>query len=446
MSDNPLPPEFDDELLSAYLDDELAPHQRAVVEGHLASDPAARQLLDELRHVSQAVRGLPQQKLRQDLRETILQKLGDAARPAAPVNRDENAPALPKLTIGRTRRGWLWASLAVAAALLIMLTQGEVRESHDRPVAFRQREAPSLTAAPEAAPPEAASYAGREAAESKTTDAFTAVGEATSAPPADSAAPAAPTQSATQSDELVVVHVLAKREALENKAFDQLLVNNGVSFELAPRAADRAAGATRYEAPAAASGRAENQAAPPRYDTLVEAVLVEAPPQTIEMCLDELNKDSSNYLGVEVGDSLPAEQPPAPQSPRAKKFAVDLGKYNRGAVPQRQKDLFALDKSQYSSQSPGVTTYGGSGGTLAPSAGAQPNVRQWTKQEKVLNEGRAQRLLIQDADIGRAQERLDLRRQLKVPAERDRANLQVLFVLAPGDEPAASPPADYQTE
>ena len=65
---------FDDELLSAYLDDELTPEERARVEERLAADPAARQLLDELRAVSRAMKDLPPATLGADLRETVLRR------------------------------------------------------------------------------------------------------------------------------------------------------------------------------------------------------------------------------------------------------------------------------------------------------------------------------------------------------------------------------------
>jgi Predicted transmembrane transcriptional regulator (anti-sigma factor) len=54
-----MPLEYSDELLSAYLDGELSPAERAQVESQLAADPEARQLLDELRVLSSEVRSLP---------------------------------------------------------------------------------------------------------------------------------------------------------------------------------------------------------------------------------------------------------------------------------------------------------------------------------------------------------------------------------------------------
>ena len=135
MSDYDRQPELDDELLSAYLDDELSPEERAAVEARLAADPSAQQLLHQLRAVCEAVQALPQEVVGHDMRESILHKAeeretigplgrmrsaGEHADPSngQPVTALDDAP---KFTFGRTRRGWVWASLAIAAALLIMV-------------------------------------------------------------------------------------------------------------------------------------------------------------------------------------------------------------------------------------------------------------------------------------------------------------------------------------
>jgi anti-sigma factor RsiW len=55
MTDHNRKYDLDDELLSAYIDNELSAEERAAVEARLASDPAAQQLLHELRSVSQSV-------------------------------------------------------------------------------------------------------------------------------------------------------------------------------------------------------------------------------------------------------------------------------------------------------------------------------------------------------------------------------------------------------
>ena len=60
------------ELLSAYLDGELTADEQAETARLLASSPAARQLLDELRAVSATLQSLPRQKLGEDLSQQVL--------------------------------------------------------------------------------------------------------------------------------------------------------------------------------------------------------------------------------------------------------------------------------------------------------------------------------------------------------------------------------------
>ena len=79
MSDKPSNYELDDELLSAYLDGELSADERAAVEARLATDPAAQQLLHELRSVSQSVQALPTESLGRDLSEEIIRRAREAA-------------------------------------------------------------------------------------------------------------------------------------------------------------------------------------------------------------------------------------------------------------------------------------------------------------------------------------------------------------------------------
>jgi len=154
MAEFDLHREFHDELLSAYLDGELSAAERARVEQRLAVDPIARQMLDDLRSVSQAVQGLPVEKVGDDLRPAILQRAQEALiasreQQAATAiallatstanGKEHSAPVssagsssklqLPELSIGRTRRGWVWAAAAVAAAVVIMVVQrGEERD------------------------------------------------------------------------------------------------------------------------------------------------------------------------------------------------------------------------------------------------------------------------------------------------------------------------------
>ena len=83
MTETSKQPEFDDELLSAYLDDELTHEERARVDARLAADPAARQMLDQLRAASLAIRNLPTEAVGFDLRDSIRSRAEQAMPTAA---------------------------------------------------------------------------------------------------------------------------------------------------------------------------------------------------------------------------------------------------------------------------------------------------------------------------------------------------------------------------
>src|SRR3954464_14056270 len=125
MSDADRHHELDDELISAYLDDELSVEDRAAVERRLAADPAAQRLFHELRLVSQSVQAMPQQNMGRDLSETIVALVQQDAKPspAATSDRPRLVGRLPKLPIFGSPRAWIWASLALAAGLLIMVVE-----------------------------------------------------------------------------------------------------------------------------------------------------------------------------------------------------------------------------------------------------------------------------------------------------------------------------------
>ena len=63
------------ETLSAYLDGELSPSLTEKVEQQLADDPQVRQLLNELRRVSDSLAGLPRVTAPDDLAEGVIQQL-----------------------------------------------------------------------------------------------------------------------------------------------------------------------------------------------------------------------------------------------------------------------------------------------------------------------------------------------------------------------------------
>src|SRR6478672_11603930 len=146
MSDRPSNYELD-ELLSAYLDGELAAEDRAKVEARLATDPAAQLLLHELRSVSQDVQSLPQEKLGRDMSESIVRRALEAkprtvAADTKPVAAKQPSPAsgdpLPKIKIFGSSRAWIWATLALAAGLLIMFVQNGVDSANKLPPLARR--------------------------------------------------------------------------------------------------------------------------------------------------------------------------------------------------------------------------------------------------------------------------------------------------------------------
>lgn len=109
-------PDFDETLLSAYLDGELPPGERARVEGWLAEQPESRQLLEELRCVKASLQRLPRDRLAHDFPEQVLRQ---AEREILTSSGD--AQPARGLTWHRLRRPVLWASLALAAGLLLMV-------------------------------------------------------------------------------------------------------------------------------------------------------------------------------------------------------------------------------------------------------------------------------------------------------------------------------------
>src|SRR3954469_18421765 len=64
--------EFPDELLSAFLDDELSPAERDQVEKHLATSEADRQLLADLKSLRGDLASLPQAAVSPDFADRVV--------------------------------------------------------------------------------------------------------------------------------------------------------------------------------------------------------------------------------------------------------------------------------------------------------------------------------------------------------------------------------------
>lgn len=136
--------DFDDELLSAYVDGELTAAERALVEERLRSDPTAAALVDELRSLSSAIKSLPRETLGRDLRAGVLAEVEQAR-----ADLDSHGPAaqshsttLPLTPVDRwagIRRGLVWSALAIAATVLIAIFQPAELAQDERELARAEK-------------------------------------------------------------------------------------------------------------------------------------------------------------------------------------------------------------------------------------------------------------------------------------------------------------------
>lgn len=165
-STNPQP---DDQLLSAYLDGELTADERAAVEQRLASDADARQTIEQLRDLRATLANLPAEKADALFTASIMQRIATSS-PEQKVDREEDQVAIAgrvgerhspdesEFTIGRSRRGWAWAAMAIAASLLLMVFMPDDKQQ----IALQDGKQPEV-AGPDSAEAETAAAAERAA-------------------------------------------------------------------------------------------------------------------------------------------------------------------------------------------------------------------------------------------------------------------------------------------
>lgn len=350
MSESSALPEFDAEVLSAYLDGELNAEQSALVEHRLAEDPAARQLLAELESVSRTLKSLPREQAASVVRAQILTRISEES-------------ATPPVSDVSTLRRWMWPAVAVAAALLLMFVQrdevdhkgaklAQVEENRSRADETDKGVATipapgELNAAPEpsveensSAPAEAPALASEATAPSHANGiaptrepsgvvplaAARATGEGQPATAAmrDELLATEPDDRSRSShataDELGLVHITLNDQQAGAEQFDRLLVANGVqvisgsagevrtSAERGARqtpdgeatlpATDAGVGRAMRSAPALRGGRdgtAGSQEA--------KMVLVEAPAEQIGQILEACKEDSKAFGDVVIDES-----------------------------------------------------------------------------------------------------------------------------------------------
>ncbi len=163
----------DEELISAFLDDELSPEERVRAEQLLTERADLRRLLDDLRGLREGLRALPSYALGEEFGSLVMRRAeremlrGDAGQPLdsliadAPAKpQDREPPAADKIAeqkivdlnhADRWRRPAAWALIALAAALVITVVERGMFAPRDGNVALKPADQPAkqVPAAPE---------------------------------------------------------------------------------------------------------------------------------------------------------------------------------------------------------------------------------------------------------------------------------------------------------
>jgi hypothetical protein len=141
------------ELISAFLDGEVTPEEKALIEERLVDNAADRRLFEEMRSIRNSLKSLPQHKLGKDLSQSVLRAAERAMLSAettqprglhgrrktvhvAPDGRE--AAIVATLPSSRQRSNWrvlIWVGVTIAAAVLIIF-MGDWR-GRERSVAVR---------------------------------------------------------------------------------------------------------------------------------------------------------------------------------------------------------------------------------------------------------------------------------------------------------------------
>jgi hypothetical protein len=155
-----------EELISAYIDGEVSPEERAQVEAWLAESSHLRQLHDELLALRSAVQSLGEHKLERELAPAVLRRAEHSVLRRTMADEETARAVRPGSIVSWWERGasWrrvMWPAIALAAALLILVfdagRRGEqevARAPEAPPVAGPAERAPAQRAADEAAPAE----------------------------------------------------------------------------------------------------------------------------------------------------------------------------------------------------------------------------------------------------------------------------------------------------
>ena len=450
------------ELLSAYLDGELNAAERADVERLLAADPAARQLLDDLRALGVTLQALPQEKIGEDLSGAVLRA---AARrvllEGAPGETEDSTPE--SVPLGRSvfrrlfnARGLAWAGIAVAFAVVIMV----VERHQDGPAADKDAKLVALaTPKPEKPAEEHEDLPPtiQAARDSVVESAKPAAAPAPEAPLAFSAAlradkamsgrAAAADKKALAGKEVLVVHCDVTPEAVARKTFEKLLAANGITrhrqLELRDLDYDDK---TSDDGAVQGDGDKEKrlkgaEIAPPPESGKVNLIYVEATPEQIEATLAALAARPKAFSNVSVNP--PRGAPPSHLALGRLKARPKAG-VGGGTGFRDKATARALGKAAKAASRGGAGTFDAAppANNLAESRqipARGPDPRKEANGRGKLDADEADE---HEADRSRQEAEKEEKRQTRSPA-RSVPRQRVLFVLrnVGGDQPPAEAPA-----
>ena len=352
-------------MLSAYLDGELTDAERAAVEQRLASDPAAQQVVDELRAVSKTLRGLPPAVAGGGFTESVLRRV-EAAQRVAPASSEDAAPtAVPtRLPFGRSPRAWLWAGLAVAAALMLTVVLPDGNESgptvaglkapasaapaaaalDDSGLAEMEAALPAAPPAPAmtASSPTDSGPAGVVASLDGLADESLALAEEAEESPRFGFVP--PSLSAATESPQLFVRVQLRDEAFNNRFVDRVLTENGFLVE---PAADEEPDAEMPRPAVSSSSRSRRSESLPvaelgdraRSPSDADVLMVDGQAPQVAACLNYLKNDALNCVSIYVcpTDEPEGEQPGEPEPSRRAS-----GVATKSVAPQQQGNAWQL--------------------------------------------------------------------------------------------------------
>jgi hypothetical protein len=464
---------FDDELLSAYVDGELTAEERATVEARLASDPSACELVAEMQALSGTLRSLPREKVVDDVRAGVLDQI------------PEKRVVLPTRDI-RLGRRLLWPVLAIAVALMLMFVQenekrdvGEVAKREAvrdaaPPQPERRREiaavdAPATVSTPRASAPVISAPPGESTADALRT-AAPAEEELTAE---DSRLSGSLSKALTSNESGVgIVHLTLTDFQAGTERFDRLLLSNGVqvldepvsetksttamsgerlAFDRAEPANESTPVARTFSAPSANNGGggyggvATLNASPKNSEESAsepEMILVEAPPEQIAQILLGCSNDTAAIKEVSIdptanGTNLAPEKQQLSHYRQYERGANESKLKGYSVTPSQQGMIAALNSME------------------SPPHQAEPPVSRDSVAD-LLNQGWATRVrgLEQPADAQQLGVELNNRRnqfysnaqqQQAVPSQQKLAkkeatapqSMRVLFLLHPSEDAAA---------